>query len=225
MNTIEPPVLVSRIMTFVFVAAVITVVVLAATLVNLLPLQRTQVFFLTTQPRANTEIILQNYAINANNMEILRESFIREYIKTRNEVIPTIRVMQNRWGTGDGGRVHIWSTPDVFSGFINTGMWQAISSADTDLDWRCRVEFTRPIVPYGAPPANQNAVHLYLVSFRYFCFNDFEETPGRDYQVVIGIEFQPHIQWSRRLENPLGLVVSEYRIVYGGNDPLDQFGI
>jgi len=210
-------------MTFVFVASVITVLVLVATLANILPLQRTQVFFLTTEPRENTEVVLQFIPGNEANMEIYRESFIREYIKTRNEIIPTINVMQRLWGTGDGGRVHLWSTPRVFTGFMNTGMWESIMTADYDLNWRCRVEFTRPIVPYGATPINPADTHLYLVSFRYFCFNDFESTVPVDYEIVIGIQFQPVVQWSRRLENPLGMVVSEYRIISGGGDPLDQF--
>ena len=50
-DRIEPPILLSRLMTFVFAAALVVVVVLVVTLAKMFPLNRPQIFFLTTQPR------------------------------------------------------------------------------------------------------------------------------------------------------------------------------
>lgn len=48
-DRVEPPVLISRLMTFVFATALVVLGALGLTLWQLFPLNRPQVFFLTTQ--------------------------------------------------------------------------------------------------------------------------------------------------------------------------------
>ena len=224
MNTIEPPVLMSRIMTFVFAAAFATVVVLVLSISNLLPLNRTQVFFLTTSPRENMEITVTPYAPNDTNMEIFRENFIKEYIKLRNEVIPNIQVMRRKWEAGSSGAVYIMSALPVFADFLETGMVSVIMSDITEFRRRCPVEFiARPTLL----SRNSDGSFTYEVRFRYYCddadaigHDNTGQTAKKDYTIHLTIGFRETIKWATRLDNPLGLYVSEYRVI-GGSDPLN----
>lgn len=223
MNTIEPPVLMSRIMTFVFAAALAVVVVLVITLTNLLPLSRTQIFFLTTQPRELSEITIKSFSPNDANIEVFKENFIKEYIKVRNEIIPNIVQMRRKWGTAEGGMVNMWSSQEVFRAFMQTRMWQRIMIDVPDSQFRCQVEFHTPAIDLRRRPSPEDSTSRYAVSFRYFC-TDADNTGQpyeKDYTILIGIRFQERIRWTDRLENPLGVYVSEYRVESGGGDPLD----
>jgi len=214
-------------MIFVLAAALATVVVLLVTLSNLLPLNRTQIFFLTAHPRENTDIQLTSFSPNDSNIDLYKENFIREYIRMRNEIIPNADIMHNRWCNRRDCAVHLWSTQGVFDRFMQTRMWRLLmeTNAGAPFPARCRVEF-RSIDPYR--PADRNDEGLsseHLVRFRYFCSNtdNARQTDQKDYTIVIGIKFQQSVRWSDRLENPLGMVVFQYRTESGEPDPLDQF--
>lgn len=226
-DTIEPPVLMSRLMTFVFAVAVVVVVVLLVTIVKMYPLDRTQIFFLTTQPRADMEIKLTSFSPDDANLETYKTAFIKEYIKARNEIIPNATVMQKKWSAADNnGYVYMWSTPDVYAAFAKTDMWNAYMNTIPDFEFRCPVEFTS-LTP------RTSTRDTYAVSFRYFCTNsngqDTQENSTivlrRDYTIVIGLEIdaQNTIKWSDRLKNPLGIRVNKYEVESGGGDPLDGF--
>jgi type IV secretory pathway component VirB8 len=224
MRTVEPPALMSRIMTFVFAAALATVVVLIVTLANIMPLNRTQIFFLTTHSLANHEIRLQSFSVTDASIDIYKENFIKEYIKMRNEVISQIGAMHARWCRRDC-MVSLWSTPEVFARFMDTGMWRAIMETDPNeiLPWRCRVEFLGNIDLYrSAARGDNNLASEHLVRFRHFCFDSTGHEESKDYTIVIGIKFQQVVNWSDRLENPLGMVVYQYRMGSGLRDPLDR---
>ena len=119
-DRIEPPILLSRLMTFVFAAALVVVVVLVVTLAKMFPLNRPQIFFLTTQPRSDLEIRLYPMTPRDENVDIYKRSFIKEYIKARNEIIPNVGVMRRKWSNTDDGIVNMWSTPDVDpDGFVD----------------------------------------------------------------------------------------------------------
>jgi type IV secretory pathway component VirB8 len=206
---IEPPVLLSRLMTFVFAGALVAAVVLVVTLIKLYPLSKTQVFFLTTQPRSGMDIHLTDFAPNDNNLEIYKQAFVKEYIKARNEIIPNAGAMRRKWDNRADGLVYMWSSPNVYNAFMGTGMWVALMHDLPDFEISCRVEFT------GIPPPTNNT---YLVSFRYFCGG---QEVVKDYTIKLRIETEDTIKWSDRLQNPLGIRVVEYSVQSGDGDPLD----
>lgn len=223
-DSIEPPVLLSRLMTFVFAAALVVVVVLVVTLAKMYPLNRTQIFFLTTQPRSDLEIRLSSFSPDDKNIETYKYAFIKEYIKARNEIIPNSGVMQKKWSVGMDGYVHMWSTPDVYEAFTKTAMWTAYMNELPDFMFRCPVEFyDNPIAP--------RTENTYAVSFRYFCTNSDGQSDDenstivlrKDYTIVLKLEMEDTIRWTDRMQNPLGIRVSEYRIESGDVDPLDSF--
>lgn len=213
-TNIEPPILLSRLMTFVFAAALVTVVVLIVTLSQMFPLTRPQVFFLTTQPRENMEIRLHAMTPDAENTEIYKRAFIKEYIKARNEIIPNVGVMRRKWSTTADGVVNTWSTPDVYAGLTQTDMWTAYMNDVPDIEFYCPVEFNS-IAP--------RAEDTYAVNFTYFCTNNNGQTDKKDYTIVIKLSSDDNtsIKWGDRLANPLGIRVSEYTVESGGGDPLN----
>ncbi len=219
-NQLEPPVLMSRLMTFVFAAALLVVVVLILTLSRLTPLSKTQVFFLTTNPRDNVEISIKTYYPSSSNIELYKENFIKEYIKARNEIIPNATAMQRKWGAYSDGMVYSWSSPEVYSKFSQTGMWVALMNDIPSFEFRCPVEFTKPIEPRSVSN-DKSGISRYAVSFSYFCTNNDGQAFTKNYTIVLGLKFADTIKRSDRLTNPLGVQIVEYTIEQGGSDPLD----
>ena len=126
--------------------------------------------------------------------------------------------MHNTWG-GKNGKVRIMSTEDVYADFMQTAMFNAIMGVLPDFDFSCHVSFD------GNPMffASENA---YRVKFKYFCADangQVQESDGKFYTVQIKLKEigDTEINWADRIENPLGLRISEYKIIEGDGDPLD----
>ncbi|MDO4423752.1 MAG: hypothetical protein Q4C08_03085, partial [Pseudomonadota bacterium] len=116
---VEPPVLLSRLMTFVLATAIVVLGALAMTLANMFPLNRPQIFFLTTEIRDNLDVKLIEMPPVDNNLEDYKMAFVREYVRHRNEVFTNPVVMQSKWNAEDG-IVRKMSTDDVYKKFAET---------------------------------------------------------------------------------------------------------
>lgn len=214
-NRVEPPVLISRLMTFVLAMAVVVFVTLAYTLYKMFPLNRPQVFFLTTTVRADQDIHLVETQPDSANLDAYKKAFVREYIRHRNEVYTNANVMHSKWKTD--GAVHTMSTAPVYSDFTNTAMFTAIMSEMPDFDFSC------PVVFHKGTPIYMASEDMYRVNFRYFCADSTGRTWPKDYTIGIRLETEGEskIRWTDRIANPLGLRVAEYKIIEGDGDPLD----
>lgn len=216
-NRVEPPVLLSRLLTLVFIALVVIVGVLTFTLYNMFPLNRPEVFFLRTQTRDNLEIRITELPAKDENLEAYKFAFIREYIKARNEVTPNIYEMRKKWENSSTGLVRIWSTPEVYTQLTETNMWRALMFNIPDFEFSCSVEFpTNSIDP-------ESVNNEYFVNFSYFCSNSGGQLDKKDYKIKIKLDLNEDgtIKWQDRLTNPLGLRVSEYKVESGNGDPLN----
>ena len=212
---VEPPVLLSRLMTFVLATAIVVLGVLAMTLANMFPLNRPQIFFLTTEVRDNLDVKLIEMPPVDNNLEDYKMAFVREYVRHRNEVFTNPVVMQSKWNAEDG-IVRKMSTDDVYKKFAETDMFFSIMSGMPGFDFQCPVNFM------GAP-VYMSRDDAYQVKIRYFCTdNNTGQTIPKDYtiKIVLDAGADKQIKWVDRIENPLGLRVSEYTIVEGDGDPL-----
>ena len=109
-NRIEPPILLSRLMMFVFAATVVVLFVLFMTMEKMFPLNRPQVFFVTAKPAANTVIQVTELSPSDANIETYKIAFIMEYVRARNEVQKNTSIMRQKWGTANGV-VAQWSAP------------------------------------------------------------------------------------------------------------------
>jgi type IV secretory pathway component VirB8 len=203
-------------MTFVFASALAAVLVLILSISRISPLDRTQIFFLTTSPRDLSEIRIKKYTPNANDMRFYKESFIREYIRQRNDIFPSLDAMQRKWRE----QVFFWSSVDVYSAFTKTNAFNAIMSGEVQIDFRCFTEMLRE----GVTPLETDAttgVERFMASFRYVCANQEGTLTSEDYSVLIGVRLQDTVQWSERLQNPLGVYVTEYKLMDNAVDPLN----
>lgn len=207
----QPPFLMSRILTLVLASAVVVLIVLLVTLGKMFPLEKPQVFFLTTQPTADVEVKLTEMP---KNIEDFKKNFIMEYIKVRNEIVPDAAVMNRKWA--DGGIVDNMSSDAVFADFITTNddIWYAVLQDANNFPGVCTVEFPSEVfLPF--------AENTYQVKFIYSC-NLSGQTHSKTYTIKLKLGMQNTERWSDRLDNPLGMRVIEYSVMDGANDPLSE---
>lgn len=215
---VEPPVLLSRLMMFVFASALVVLGVLGVTLWQMFPLNRPQVFFLTTQVKPDMEVRLYSMPPDNKYIEAYKTSFIKEYVKARNEITNKTSEMRRKWANSQDGVVNMWSTPDVYNGFTKTAMWNALMYSDAIIDMTCTVEFPpRPVT------ARRKDGLTYTVNFNYLCTNSNGQTSRKEYTIIVELEKEDNkvIEWSDRLNNPLGIHVKRYEIETGDGDPLN----
>lgn len=220
---IEPPVLLSRMMIFVFAASLVVLGTLVFTLTKMLPLNRAEVFLLLNRPTGDTQVILEELLPDDKNLDFYKRMFIREYIKARNEVTPDARAMERKWGTLDG-LVRTWSTDEVFKDFIQTWMWIDLMTEDVGANFTCSVEFKNtdePVREYRKDGMT------YAVDFAWFCTNSYGQTDTKDFTILVRLDYDKGAtqKYSVRLDNPLGIRVAEYKVLSGVSDPLDAIYI
>ena len=216
---IEPPILISRLMTFVMATALVVLVVLVITLDKMFPLNRPQVFFLTTENLQDKQLTLTEIP---ENMDDYQKSFVMEYVRERNEVVPDLAIMRAKWANSDNGIIKTRSTDDVFGDFVMTNMVNIIrQDFDTPFNIKCDVEFYehQPVIK------NVNKKDTYTVRFGYVC--DYGAMDGKKYvqnyviDVTLASTAMDAVRWAERMENPLGFRVSNYEVINNQDDPLN----
>ena len=212
-HRIEPPVLLSRLVVFVFAGMAVVLFVLFMTLGKMFPLNRPEIFFITTKPINSSSIQITELPANDENVDVYKKAFVMEYVRARNEVERNITVMRRKW-VDEGSVVEMWSTKNVYDAFKKTDMYNAIKSDYPDFAFNCPVTFM------GEPLMLKE--DTYTIVMRYHCESNSGPTDRRDYKirVVLAKDNDTIIDWIERLNNPLGLKVKEYTVL-NGNDPLN----
>ncbi len=212
-NRIEPSILLSRLLIFVFAGTVVVLFVLFMTLGKIFPLNRPEVFFITTKPESASVVMVNELPPNNQNLEEYKQAFVMEYIRARNEIENNTSTMRQKWGAVDGV-VAAWSDTNVYNAFRKTGLYNAIMRDYPEFEFKCTVNFR------GRPLPLMN--NKYTVKFEYYCSDNNGQTDKKDYTIVVGLSVNDNaqIKWGERLNNPLGIRVSQYT-VEGGGDPLD----
>lgn len=219
-NRIEPPFLLSRTMTFVLATALVVLVALAITIYNMFPLNRPQVFFLTTTIPDNQDIRLVEMQPRSENTDRYKQEFVREYIRHRNEIFANANAMYKKWNS-ENGIVRTMSTDDVYSDFVKTTLFNDVmSNVVPNIPVQCAIIFD------GAPmylASESQDTDTYQTKIKYFCEDNTGRIAPKDYTIKIKLLTQDgtYIKWADRIENPLGLKVMEYTIISGTGDPLD----
>lgn len=217
----EPPILISRLMAFVVATALVVLVVLLFTLDKMFPLNRPQVFVLTTQEIGDKELTLTQIP---EDMDNYKRQFILEYVRYRNEVLPDLAIMQARWGNRPDGIIKSRSTDAVFGDFVLTELATVIRSdyLDEAFTMTCGVNFPAA----QSVVKNTNEPDTYTVKFTYTCRDnglDAQEY-SQQYELFVKLEStdKTAVKWAERMENPLGFRVSQYEVLNGQPDPLDN---
>lgn len=219
-NSIEPPVLISRLMTFVCAAAAVTLGVLLFALWRMFPLDRPQVFFLTTQLRPDIEVRMYSMPAKSEerNIRFFKENFIKEYIRARNEIVPDADAMQAKWGNDASGIVNAWSSEEVYQDFVNTAAWRNLMRDGAVSAVTCTVEFPQ------MHPQPRETDRTWAVPINYICTNSDGQTVRKDYTIVVSVEQidkNSTMKLGDRMTNPLGVRVVRYEIEDGDGDPLN----
>ena len=220
-NRIEPPILLSRLLTLVFAATLVVLGAMVVTLYKLFPLNRPEVFFLRSSNTNNTEITLTQVMPNGDDLEHYKREFVKEYIKTRNEITPNVRIMEQNWGM-QNGTIKTTSSKETFADFVKTAMYQEFLLNNGELDFSCSVEFSP-----GSVNKYTSDGSTYTVDFKWFCTNSYGQTDRKDYRIKIALatDDKKTMLWTEAIENPLGIRVVEYSVESGDGDPLDAFVI
>ena len=220
-KVVEPPVLMSRILTFVLATSIVVLAALLVALAKMMPLERPEVFFLLTSTRSVNAIIepLTPDSANKNAIERYEKGFVREYVIARNTLHTNMSVTVNNWGK----IVKPWSAPDVFAAFTKTAMYADYILSDIPQPMDCSVNFS---------DTEQDVVsdrEGYMVNFTWVCKNSGGHTTQKNYKIRIRIKSELDKNMSGTLENlkklkenPLGIQVSEYKVLGDGVDPLDS---
>lgn len=227
-KVIEPPVLMSRILTFVLSGSIVVLLVLAFTLVKMIPLERPEVFFLLT-PTRSTNIIIEPMSLNATNETTLNrylEGFVREYVIARYTLYPGTQasITRKNWERV----VKPWSSNKVFSDFTNTRLYKRYAFNQPAQNVSCSVDFSNT--------AKERAVFkmrngMYEVKFSWVCKNENSggQTTQKNYKIQLRIQSELETKISGALDdlqklhdNPLGVRVVEYSIEGGKKDPLSS---
>lgn len=219
-NRIEPPFLLSRTMTFVLATALVVLGALAITIYNMFPLNRPQIFFLTTTIPDNQDIKLVEMQPRSANTDRYKQEFVREYIRHRNEVLANANEMHKKWNS-ENGIVRVTSTDDVYSDFVKTTLFnEVMSNIVPNIPVQCGIIFDGAPMNLASETINTD---VYQTKIKYFCEDSTGPIATKDYTIKVTLLTQDgsFIKWADRIENPLGLKVVEYTIISGPGDPLD----
>lgn len=225
---IQPPVLMSRILTFVLATSIVVLAVLVLSLTKMMPLERPEVFFLLT-PTTSVNTIIEPLVPNAMNEDALanyEEGFVREYIIMRNTLLPSAMLTKKNWSNV----VKTWSGNKVYSAFTRTALYKEYTSGDTIPSLSCSVNFPNTNKEQAVVKTNSTTKYNeYVVSFTWVCKNSGGQTPPKNYKIRLRIQSVLDKDKSNTLENlnklrdnPLGTRVTEYTVLSGDGDPLNS---
>ncbi len=222
---VEPPVLLSRILTFVLATSVVVLCTLAFTLIKMIPLERPEVFFLRT-PTRSTNVVIRPIVPDSSNKEAIdlyQRGFIRTYVIARNTLSKTPGTTRKNWSR----IVKPWSSNKVFSALTGTKLYTEFADGEHLPDITCSVNFTSS--DNDKPILRMSNDNTYLVKFAWVCENIGGQTTQKNYKIQIKIKSDLDEKTSGTLDyleklqkNPLGLQVVQYDVLDGRGDPLDS---
>lgn len=220
-KTIEPPVLMSRIMTFVLSTSIVVLAVLIYTLFKMIPLERPQVFFLLTNtqsinatieplvPDSNNEKAIENY----------EKGFVREYIIARNTLDTNVSITRKNWTS----IIRNWSSDNVYNALTKTELYKEYTLNDKPILLSCHVNF----IDVNKKSSWQD-YDEYITNFMWICKNIGGQTIQKNYKIQLRIQSVLGKKVSDMMENlnklrhnPLGIRVVGYTIIEGEGDPLN----
>lgn len=221
-KVIEPPILLSRALTFVLATSVVVLATLVFTLYKMAPLERPEVFFVLNETSAANLTIkpMNPEDTELQNIENYKRGFIREYIIARN----TIRNGSESDITSDNWTsvVKPWSTPEVYDAFKKTKLYKKYRSFGKS----CAVSFSNSA---KEEPIIDMKNGFYRVNFTWLCKNSSGQLDTKSYKINLRIQSELEKGYSgllgnfdKLLDNPLGIRVSEYKVMGTDSDPLDS---
>lgn len=220
-KVVEPPVLVSRTLTFVLAASIAVLAVLVFTLYQMAPLTRPEVFFLQNQSRNVNYVLDQQNPKNKDFQSEYIKGFIRTYVIARNSLESPKSVTIERWNR----IVKPWSSPSVSAQFRSTDTYNEVTE-NRMYNMVCSVNFNDGNI------VQVKKSQRYIVNFERTCFdqNSGRQIGPKSYKISIEIESyldnnsdNPLNYLKDLRNNPLGIQVTEYKVLDAKEtDPLSD---
>ncbi len=198
----------ARTFALVFVVALLSALMLMTALLSLLPIVRVQPFYLTTLNKNEQVIRVVRPRTEQLNMQLLTESFIRQYLLAYLSVGSNIAELERRWGID--GIVSWMSSQVVFEEF---GRFAEVALKQAKADGLTRNVNILNIVPFRSEREGGDVwqAELELTDMKYG-----EDEPLRTRVIVtMKVDFKPArrgLKWEQRLKNPLGFTVVRFGI-------------
>lgn len=222
-KTVEPQILMSRVLAFVFATSIVVLLALFFTLLQMAPLEKPEVFFLRNPTRtANTLTIIPITIENNEQLERYKDGFIREYVKARHTLYATMNLSE--WQK----IMRTWSSQDIYKQFTRTNVYKDAILSELTIPFSCEVAFPSvndklPIIPFANDP------NSYIVNFIWLCKNSAGQTSRQNYKIKIKLKSEVDNSDPRNMltnleilrDNPLGIQVSEFSFE-GKEDPLNS---
>ena len=219
-KVVEPPVLLSKTLTFVLAASIAVLATLVFTLYNMAPLTRPEIFFLRNQNRYVNYVLTQPEPETAAFRDAFEIGFIRTYITARNSLDTPKSVTFDRWNS----IVKPWSSASVYDDFTKTDTYKDLTDTRRYMNIVCSVSFDKGNI------AKQSA--SYQAKFTRTCFdqNSGRQIGPKSYKIRIAIQSYLDNESGKKLNyleglrnNPLGIQVTEYKVLDAdGTDPLSD---
>lgn len=195
--------------TFALVAVVsfLATVILISALFSLLPIVRVQPFYLSTLNKDQQVISVTRPNFNKIDMNLLTESFIRQYLLARLTIGSNIAELERRWGID--GNINWMSETSVFSEFAR--------SADTLIKQAKTDGLTRDVkILVVSPYRSENNENIWRVELELIDMKHGVSEPiTTKWIVIMKVAFRPTrpgLIWDQRLKNPLGFTVIRFGI-------------
>lgn len=219
-KVLEPPVLLSRGLTFVLATSVVVLATLGVTLFKMIPLERPEVFFVLNETSATNLTIkpMTPDDYDSTTIERYKRGFIREYIIARN-TIGDIDTTIDNWIK----IVKPWSSSKVYDDLKKTKIYK--STFDRQSFKSCSVSFSNKSREEAIIDMKNG---FYQVNFTWLCKNISGQHAQKSYKITLRIQSELEKSSSGLLgnleklrNNPLGIQITEYT-AKGSEDPLDS---
>jgi len=225
---VEPPVLISKVLTFVLAMSIVVLGALGVVLIKMIPLERPQVFFLVTPKffQNMTIIPMTPDNLNERRLDTYKKGFIREYVIARNTLYSGLNasITRDNWSRV----IKPWSSNSVFADLSKTRLYKKYEFVQTLPTISCEVNFPNT---NAVPAVVKLSDAVYEVNFAWICRdeNSGGHTTQKNYKIKMRIQSDLNASASKTLENlqklrdnPLGIQVVEYVIYDNKGDPLDS---
>jgi type IV secretory pathway component VirB8 len=183
-------------------------IVLLLGLFQVLPLTRAQFFYLTFQNKEEQIVSVQPLNASEETMNLVTESYIRQYLVARLQVTSNKDEMLNRWNTE--GPVKWMSSDVVFNDFIKTTV--------ADFERMDKEGWTRSIDILSVIKSSSRARgggDIWQAEVDMINMLPSSNRPTRERFIVylrVAYYPNPNIKYAYRLKNPLGFTVMQYGI-------------
>ena len=190
--------------------SIVSNIVLLISLYALLPLRRTQPFFLSFDDKNTAQVVfIEQMAPNEGTISRVTESMFRQYIILRHSVVPDVSIMMSRWG--ENGAVRWWSSPAIFREF-NTTTQEMFRQIQADgLTRKINILSVYPkVVDQNIWEAEVETVDM---------FPERREPVRNRYLISAQIEYNPSERvYEDRFKNPVGFQIKQYGLVHKGKE-------